>query len=104
MATFSDIIQGLGIIDLPLQGAQFTWSRDENNQQALRIDRFIIPSEWNDSFKVVKQIALPRVISDHRPILLESEDWDATPSYFKIENMWLEVDGFLDKLKLWWQS
>lgn len=97
-------IQDLGIIDLPLQGAQFTWSRDENNQQALRIDRFIIPSEWNDSFKVVKQIALPRVISDHRPILLESEDWDATPSYFKFENMWLEVDGFLDKLKLWWQS
>lgn len=98
MATFSDIIQDLGIIDLPLQGAQFTWSRGENNQQDSRIDRFIIFPKWNDSFKVMK------VISDHRSILLESGDWDVTPSYFKFENIWLEVDGFLDKLKYWWQS
>lgn len=100
MESFSDIIQDLGIIDLPLQGAQFTWSRGENNQQASRIDRFIISSEWNDSFKIVKQIALPKVISDHRSILLESGDWDATPSYFKFENMLPEADGFLDKLIL----
>lgn len=44
------------------------------------------------------------LISDHRPILLESGDWDATPSYFKFENMWLQFEGFVDKLKNWWQS
>ncbi|XP_075092357.1 uncharacterized protein LOC142172597 [Nicotiana tabacum] len=44
------------------------------------------------------------MISDRRPILLESGDWDATPSYFKFENMWLQSKGFVDKLKNWWQS
>lgn len=102
METFSDTIQDLGIIDLPLQGAQFTWSRGDNNQQ--KIDRFLISPEWSDSFKAVRQIAMPKVISDYRPILLERSDWDATPSYFKFENMWLEVEGFLDKLKNWWQN
>lgn len=72
--------------------------------QASRIDRFLISNEWNDSFNAVRQIALPKVISDHRPIILESGDWDATPSFFKFENMWLQSEGFLGKLKSWWQN
>lgn len=104
MKDFSELIQDLCIIDLPLQGDQYTWSRGENHIQASRIDRFMISTEWSDSFKIVKQMALPKVISDHRPILLESGDWEATPSYFKFENMWLQAEGFLDKVKAWWKS
>lgn len=53
------------------------------------LDGFLICPEWNNSFRAMSQIGLPKVISDHRPILLESRDWDATPSYFTFENMWL---------------
>lgn len=49
-------------------------------------------------------MALPRVLSDHKPILLECGDWEATPSYFKFENMWLQVVGFLEMVRNWWQS
>jgi len=104
MRSFSDTIQDLNLIDLPLQGAQFTWSRGDNFVQASRIDRFLISTEWSDSFKDVKQSALPKVISDHKPILLECGDWDVSPSYFKFENMWLQSEGFLEKLEYWWQS
>uniref|UniRef100_A0A1S3X8E2 Uncharacterized protein n=1 Tax=Nicotiana tabacum TaxID=4097 RepID=A0A1S3X8E2_TOBAC len=74
MVSFSDIIQDLGIIDLPLQGAYYTWFRGEDSLQASRIDRFLISPEWCDSFKAIKQLALPR------------------------------VEGFIDKVKNWWQS
>lgn len=74
MKSFSDIIQDLSLIDLPLQGAFYTWSRGEDSIQASRIDRFLFSSEWNDTFKDIKQIALPEVTSNHRPILLENGD------------------------------
>lgn len=67
--------------------------------QASRIDRFLISTEWCDSFKAIKQIGMPRVILDHMPILLEFRDWEATLSYFKFENVWLQVEGFTDKSK-----
>lgn len=104
MRGFSEIIQDLGIIDLPLQGAYYTWSRGEDLYQASRIDRFLISPEWNECFKVVKQVALPRVILDHKPLLLENGDWKMNPSYFKFENMWLQVDGFMKKIEEWWGS
>lgn len=79
MSGFSNTIQDLELVDLPLQGAQFTWSRREDQLQASRIDGFLISPKWNECFKSVKQIALPIVLSDHKPILLESGDWEATP-------------------------
>lgn len=72
--------------------------------QASRIDRFLISSEWNENFKVIKQVALPRVISDHRPLLMKCGDWEVKPSYFKFENMWLQAEGFMDKVEEWWHN
>ncbi|XP_019236623.1 PREDICTED: uncharacterized protein LOC109216861 [Nicotiana attenuata] len=48
--------------------------------------------------------ALPMVVSDHKPIVLESGVWSSDPSYFKSENMWLKQEGFLDPVKQWWQK
>nr|XP_016432311.1 PREDICTED: uncharacterized protein LOC107758975 [Nicotiana tabacum] len=104
MKSLNEIIQDLGIIDLPFQGAHYTWFRGEDSLQASRIDRFLISLEWNDNFKAIKQIALPRVVSDHRPLLLQCGDWAANPSYFKFENMWLQAEGFMNKVKEWWLS
>lgn len=43
-------------------------------------------------------------MSDHRPVLLLNGDWEDNPSYFKFENMWLQEEWFLDKIKEWWQN
>ncbi|WMV33011.1 hypothetical protein MTR67_026396 [Solanum verrucosum] len=74
MENFSETILDLGLMDLPLRGAQYTWSRGTGLLQASRIDRFLISSEWNDTFKTIKQVALPR------------------------------AEGFLDSVKNWWSS
>ncbi|KAF3642556.1 hypothetical protein FXO37_22454 [Capsicum annuum] len=76
----------------------------ESSLQAFRIDKFLISSKWNDAFGRVKQLALPKVISDHKPISLKSGDWSNEPSYFKFENIWLQQDGFIDLVKQGWQS
>ncbi|XP_075101808.1 uncharacterized protein LOC142177236 [Nicotiana tabacum] len=58
----------------------------------------------NESFRSIKQLASPGVILDHKPLLLESGEWDSTTSYFKFENMWLQREGFIDMVKGWWQN
>lgn len=85
MNNFSEFILELGIIALPLLGANFTWFRGEDSPQASRIDRFLISPKWNDTFNAIKQLAMPTVLSDHRPLLLESGDSDTISSYFKFQ-------------------
>lgn len=104
ISNFNDTISDLGLIDLTLQGAFYTWTREDDTIQASRIDRFLISPEWNDCFNAINQLALPSVVSNHRPILLKCGDWESNPSYLKFENMWLEEEGCLEKVKAWWQS
>ena len=50
------------------------------------------------------QQVLPRVLSDHCPLLLEAGVVWRGQSAFKFENMWLKVKGFVDRVKQWWDG
>ena len=50
------------------------------------------------------QRTLPRPVSDHCPVLLDSDGIKSGPSPFRFENMWLKFEGFKDLLRGWWQS
>ena len=43
-------------------------------------------------------------MSDHCPILLDSEWIRSGPSPFRFEIMWLKFEGFKDLLRNWWQG
>ena len=47
---------------------------------------------------------LPRLLSDHFPLLLDCGTSRGASKYFKFENMWLKPEGFVDKVKSWWRS
>ncbi|XP_075112412.1 uncharacterized protein LOC107801646 isoform X1 [Nicotiana tabacum] len=83
---------------------QYTWFRGNNEHSASRIDRFLISSQWDNSFKAIKQSVLPRVELDHCPILLECGEWERSKGYFKFENMWFEHVNFISTVKKWWNS
>ena len=69
-----------------------------------RIDRFLLSVEWEDHFQGVHQVPLPKITSNHFPILLRVREVSRGRRPFKFENMWLEVDGFSDLVKSFWDE
>lgn len=55
MSEFSNCINELGVIDPPLFGGAYTWRRGEILNSGSRIDRFLHPTEWEETFSQVKQ-------------------------------------------------
>ena len=104
MFAFSDFIENNYLVDLPLDGAFYTWFRDAEPQAMSRIDRTLVSVDWVDHFGNVSQRVLPCVISDHCPLLVEAGGVDRGRSAFKFENMWLRAEGFLERVKHWWEG
>ncbi|RVX16492.1 hypothetical protein CK203_006036 [Vitis vinifera] len=104
MRRFAQIIDELGLVDIPLQGGSFTWSGGLNNQSRARLDRFLATPSWLDQYSRVLQRRLSRPTSDHFPILLEGGGIRRGPSPFKFENMWLKAEGFKELIEGWWQG
>jgi exonuclease III len=70
MHAFSDFISSFGLMDIPLEGARFTWSNNRNNAAMSRLDIFLYSADWEDYYLNITQRRLPRLLSDHSPILL----------------------------------
>ena len=98
MVEFSNYIISCDLIDPPLEGGRFTWSIHEDVPVLSHIDRFLFSVKWEGHFQEVHQVILPKITSDHCPILLRMGTTHAAKRPFKFENIWLEVDGFCDLL------
>ncbi|KAG2683697.1 hypothetical protein I3760_10G044500 [Carya illinoinensis] len=68
MADFLAQIFYLDLVDLPLARGDFTWL---NGRAWSRLDRFILSSSWEEHFPDLCQKRLPRLCSDHFPIVLD---------------------------------
>ena len=69
---FHNFINSCALVDLPLQGGDFAWSRSGEVPASSRLDRFLISLEWEDHFNDAIQKRLPQPLSDHFPICLEN--------------------------------
>jgi len=92
------------LVDLPLEGGQFTWSNNQEDQIWSRIDKFLVSPEWEKRFPEVIQKRLPRLLSNHFSLLLDCGAPRGGNKYFKFENMWLKHEGFVEHVKNWWLS
>ena len=104
MFAFSDFIDSNSLVDLPLEGASFTWFRDSGLPSMSRIDKALVSLNWEEHFENVYQRVLPCVISDHCLLLLEAGVVQCGRSAFKFENMWLKYEGFVDRVQHWWNG
>lgn len=50
------------------------------------------------------KLNLPKLASDHNPLLLTCGNWGWKKSYFEFETSWREVEDCKDKMKEWWES
>ena len=82
----------------------FTWVRDSGLPSMSRIDRTLVSLDWEEHFVNVSQWVVPRVLSNQCPLLLEAGVVRLGQSAFKFENMWLKVEGFVDRVKHWWDG
>ena len=83
-----EVIEGLRLKDLPLSDGQFMWCGGFNSQVASRLDHFLVFfDEWEDHFSGVFQCALPRIVCDYCPIILEGGGVQKGKTPFHFENM-----------------
>ena len=68
MYRFSDFVSLHGLMDIHMEGGLYTWS---NTSSASWLDRFLFSPLLADHFTQFTQKRMPRVLSDHFPILLE---------------------------------
>ena len=72
MENFSEFIEELNLIDLPLKGRSYTWSSGSDQPLMYRIDRALVSHDWEDHYPVVIQQVLPRPILEPIPMLVEA--------------------------------
>lgn len=93
---FSDFIFSNNLFDLGFSGSRFTWC---NGQEGLarrwaRLDRFLANSLWLLDFQRISNTHLPRIFSDHSPLLLSAFKSAYTPKKsFRFDNCWLDYAG-----------
>ena len=68
------------------------------------MDRFLISNQWEDHFCAITQSALPHLVSNHSPIVLEARGFSSGKSPFCFEKMWLKIEGFKDLVRSWWNG
>ncbi|XP_026459226.1 uncharacterized protein LOC113359869 [Papaver somniferum] len=90
------------LVDLPLVGGAFTWSDMQEDPLLCRLDRFLLSVDFDLLFPDAIQVALTRIISDHKPLLLVTKPNIKSKPYFKFENGWLVHKDFLKKVTEWW--
>ena len=91
-------------MDLPFEGGIYTWSNNWEMTLMSRIDKFLFSLAWADHFGLVNQWRLLRLLCDHFPILLDYRRIIGGKIPFCFENMWLKVDGFVERVWGWWSS
>ncbi|KAL4383150.1 hypothetical protein GQ457_15G021490 [Hibiscus cannabinus] len=98
MESFSDFIDELSLIDLPLQGGCFTWSNFRDKPSFSRLDRFLLSpfvlSVWPDLIQSLH----PKSLSDHNPVSLSISKVCWGPRPFKWFDHLLEDKAYVDKV------
>ncbi|PNX99561.1 cysteine-rich receptor-like protein kinase [Trifolium pratense] len=95
MREFTQFLEDLGLIDLPLIGRTFTWFHP-NGLSMSRLDRVLVSNEWITLWGNPKVWVAPRDVSDHCPVILRYDvaDWGLKP--FRFNNFWLHNKSFRD--------
>jgi len=105
---FADWIQSEGLIDLGFSGPKLTWLRgmDTGMAKGARLDRALSNTAWRILFPEATVTHLPRISSDHTPLLLSLSGRMANKrmSTFKFQAAWFTHKGLAEVIKSSWDS
>ncbi|XP_028116645.1 uncharacterized protein LOC114314370 [Camellia sinensis] len=103
MREFNDFVDSCEFIDIPMVGRKFTWGNNQEGARWSRIDRFLLDPEWLENFNI-KLWGLPKIVSDHCPILLMEDERDWGPKPFRFLNAWLLHPSFSKVVREAWEE
>ncbi|KAL7161870.1 hypothetical protein ACSBR2_042363 [Camellia fascicularis] len=101
MQQLNEFIDTSELNDLPLLGRKYTWCNAQESQNWSRIDRVLLSPEWLIHFKL-KLWGLPRLISDHCPLLMMEDERDWGPKPFRFINAWTLHPKFAKLFTTYW--
>ncbi|CAN0838702.1 LINE-1 retrotransposable element ORF2 protein [Linum grandiflorum] len=104
MDMFNDFIADSELIDLPLCGGTFTHSNLRGLPTLARLDRVLISHVWEEHFPDCRLSVLPRVCSDHSPLLLSAGVADVVIRPWRFELMWHEHEDYHRFLEEVWNK
>ena len=98
ISTFRNCMDNCGLMDLGFHGPRFTWTNKSPCWQTTikeRLDRGLGNAEWATLFPSMEIHHLPRVKSNHFPILLSTDPRERKPPKpFRFEQIWLTDPTF----------
>nr|GMD17716.1 uncharacterized protein LOC109157440 [Ipomoea batatas] len=90
---FADWIHSEGLIDLGFSGSKLMWVKGSQSGlvKGTRLDRALCNIEWRNSFPMATVSHLPRISSDHAPILIRMTARESTirRAPFRFQAAWL---------------
>ncbi|KAL4180048.1 hypothetical protein AMTRI_Chr13g90220 [Amborella trichopoda] len=104
MRDFSYFISRNELLDIPLQGSDYTWFNHAAESSLSKLDRFLLSPNWEEQFPGSFALALPKPTSDRCPILLDTIAVRRGPKPFRFELAWLQEEFLTTVIPTWWNS
>lgn len=101
---FSNFMNDLNFVDLPLQHSKYTWYSSRNGGTWSRIDRWVVNEDVIMNFEDLNQVAESWGLSDHRAISLRMGETNFGPKPFMFYNDWLLDKEFANLVTNWWNT
>jgi hypothetical protein len=104
MFKFNEIINHLGLVELPIKGRAFTWS---NMQSVLLLEQlywFFTTADWTVSFPNTQVHPTARPMSDHIPCVVKIDTKTPKTAIFRFENYWIRQPGFYEVVANIWAT
>ncbi|KAK3231083.1 hypothetical protein Dsin_002964 [Dipteronia sinensis] len=106
---FSNWIERNELVDLGFIGSKFTWMMKMGIGEEIweRLDRALCSMDWRLHFTEAFVRHLPRILSDHCPVLIQLQSNHHPNRYckpFKFEAMWLKHKDFGELIHNSWRS
>ncbi|KAK1310058.1 hypothetical protein QJS10_CPA08g01031 [Acorus calamus] len=104
MMRFSEWLDQENLLDMPTPNVAFTWSNMREVPTLAKLDRVLICPDWEEAFPRCSVQGLPRITSDHTPLLLISSDASLKTPQFKYESWWSECEGVEEVVRACWMT
>ncbi|XP_042029592.1 uncharacterized protein LOC121776480 [Salvia splendens] len=103
MIDFAKTIEDCRLLDPGYDGAEYTWAK---NWLFERLDKMFVSEAWTKIFEASRVTNLPRVTSDHGPILARCKMTrpNTGGSGFRFQNMWIRHESFMEIVQDCWEQ